>query len=1191
MDPRQPPPPQHPFSRNAAASPFTRPSFPPTNANPATSQPPYPPAPSHPPSHGPHPHPPSHPASHPPPSTGPPYSEMHARKPSDPPPYYPGARQYGGPEPGPGPMPPSTHSRHPSTSSIASGPGMTRAMPPPSSPPQQQGQQQQGGPGAHQMGGPYGPPAPRPPPVQVGPPTAFPRGRELPALESLTRTGQPGSSMSISSMLANREPPQYAPGPPPNAPGPGPGYNQQPVHASPRMHQATAPEYAPFRRPQTPEHHRMYDGRDPRGPTAASPPAYNSTPEVQRYGTPGAYPPRGPPMPLNEQGRDPREPPRMQNAGVPPRPNSQPKSFQPVGPPRMEVTRPPNEMYGHREEQLRPAPAEEYNPERPIRVLKYEEQQRFMPDRERHERERQERERHEREIEFRERERRERAMSGGDPGRPPHGMHPQEYARQMEQRAQQPYGRPPEPREQGNHWPRPGYEAARAPYDPTMHHGPPRHQEYPPASGPHFNNGPHQYVERHPMPPHQNAIPPPGPVHPQSYDSPDRQRMNHMHMDRQPQQHQLPPRSREEQAVPPPSVAYGGVGGPPMYDSPRNRTMEELNAPHGPQRNLLGVQEINRKGRISPLPQAVQGAQPQLAGPAGEPGIKSEFGRMFSGIGSGVGAISSPVPTGAQLPFNAMGLLRREEPEGALHEPVVEIVKPGRGKRRKLKEEDIRDEDGSTGRSTPVGGRAKKAKTHAHHHHQYVPVPGLPGQSSNVSSHHHHHHHHGMDQTGSPATAANASFKHVKGSTPVPSPTSGLARELPNAHHHHHSAPRSVPAKAVPPPRSPSPVILPKPKQIISSKAVLESVASYQRVHLGDVIYKPRLQPARAQDPRTGRPPRTPFKSTMEPLPYDMIRDKYNCTLTVKIGKEHLSSEVREEITRTRALWGTEVYTDDSDVIAACIHGGWIRGEWHKDVNISLLNLDQGYSVSDVREETGRQAATNGHSSIPPPSNLTVLDAPPKTGPMAVPENRDLHVQLVILPRLEKYASTTRFGIKSREFGGALASADDGRPRINATHDGISYMITEIRWLTNGGESQNRLRGKARRERIRKALREIELTPSWAKATSNGSAPGSERQGPSSKASSEVDKENQPQRHAQKMEVEAPQKQEEPKEAANEQEGAETGSKTASERTVASAEGNGVAVTEKAPGAAEATEPQAEAAVAPVATPAPEPTV
>ncbi|KAK4223628.1 histone deacetylation protein Rxt3-domain-containing protein [Podospora fimiseda] len=1143
MDPRQPPP-QLPFSRNAVASPFSRPSFPPASASASASatsqqqqqqsqqqQQQQPPPPQYPPG-------PSHPASHPP-STGAPYTDIHARKPSDPPPYYPASRKYP-PEHGPGPMPPSAHSRHPSTSSITSGPPMTRGLPPPTSPPQQHQPQQQHmqgqGPPGHQMGAPYGLPPPRPP---VGPPTAFPRGRELPALESLSRTAGSGSSMSISSMLGgpppSREPappPQYQQGPPSNGPGPGPGpgqgYNPQ-VHASPRMHPAQCPEYGSYRRPQTPEVHRLYEARDSRIPTALSPSAqnYNSTPEAQRYSTPQAYPPRGPQMPPTEHGRDQV---RMPNSGLPPRPNSQPKSFQPIAPPRpIEVGRPGPEMYGHREEMR---PSEEYNPERPIRVLKYDEQ-RFIPDRERqererqererhererHERERHERERHERELELREQEQRQRAMIGSDPARQ-HAMHQQqEYARQMEQRAAQ-YPHSRDPREQG-HWQRPGYEPARPPYDPAMHM-PPRHQEYPPASGTHYN-GPPQYLERHPQqgPPHPNSIPPP---HMQSYDSPDRQRMNMMHLERQQQQqHQLPPRSREEQGIPPPSVAHSSAGSHQMFDSPR-RSLDELSGPHGHQRNLLGVQEINRKGRISPLPQAVQGAQPQLSGPAGEPGIKSEFGRMFSGIGTGVGAISSPVAAGAQLPFNS-GLLRREEPDGPLHEPVVEPAKPGRGKRgRKLKEEDVRDEEGSTGRQTPVGGRAKKQK-HGHHHHQYVSNPNDDVVAeSNIPSHHHHHHHHGIiEQTTSPANAGNTPFKHVKGSTPVPSPTSALIRDPPGAHHHH-IAPRSAPKNA-PPVRSPSPAVVPKPKTVVISKAVLDSVAHLPRLHLGDVVYTPRLKPARAQDARTGRPPRSAYKSSMSPLPRELTNNKLNCTLTIKIGKEHLTKESREEITRTRALWGTDIYTDDSDVIAACIHGGWIRGEWPEDVDVNLMGLDEGYSVSDVRELNKRINGTgkNGPSSqlvAPTPSsqhqpNLIVHTEPPKNGPMLVPENRDLHVKLLVLPRLEKYSATTRFGIKSREFGGA--PVEDEGSRVRPVHDGLSYMVLEIRWLTNGGESQNRLRGKARRERIRKALREIEATPAWAKAPSSISSGGGEAKmlgagGENNKAGgSGSDKENGP---------------------------------------------------------------------------------
>ena len=278
--------------------------------------------------------------------------------------------------------------------------------------------------------------------------------------------------------------------------------------------------------------------------------------------------------------------------------------------------------------------------------------------------------------------------------------------------------------------------------------------------------------------------------------------------------------------------------------------------------------------------------------------------------------------------------------------------------------------------------------------------------------------------------------------------------------------------------------MIPKPKQIISSKAVLDSVAHRPRTHLGDVVYDPIIKTARLQDPRTGRPPRVGYSSTPRPLPWDLIEDRENCTLTMKIGKEHLTATAREEITSRRAVWGTDVYTDDSDVVAACIHAGWIRGEWPDEVDISMLGLDEGVNAAPEPEPTragGRSRNTGKNSTktpAPAPAKkplpvMNVLTEPPKTGPMVVPENRDLHVTLLILPRLEKYASTTRFGLKSREFGGIVTENEETRKR--AMHDGISFMVMGIRWVMNGGSSQNRLRGKARRERIRKALREVEL--------------------------------------------------------------------------------------------------------------------
>ncbi|KAG7116452.1 hypothetical protein HYQ44_007071 [Verticillium longisporum] len=248
--------------------------------------------------------------------------------------------------------------------------------------------------------------------------------------------------------------------------------------------------------------------------------------------------------------------------------------------------------------------------------------------------------------------------------------------------------------------------------------------------------------------------------------------------------------------------------------------------------------------------------------------------------------------------------------------------------------------------------------------------------------------------------------------------------------------------------------------------------------------------------------------------------------MTVKVSRTHLTKEAREEITYRRALWGTDVYTDDTDVVAACIHGGWIRGEW-SNVDVNMLDLDRGILFQDKepipnkrrkdkeRDEQARQEA----------NMATYLDKAPNTGPVQVQPDRDMQVTILILPRLEKYSSTVRFGVKSREWGGTYG----GRKSV---HDGISFMITAIRWVDNGAGAQNRLRGKARRERMRRAMAEVkavnwpegngsdqaattvtsvDMTGAWRKTAeakaANGQANPADKDG---KAPSDGDKENQP---------------------------------------------------------------------------------
>ena len=128
-----------------------------------------------------------------------------------------------------------------------------------------------------------------------------------------------------------------------------------------------------------------------------------------------------------------------------------------------------------------------------------------------------------------------------------------------------------------------------------------------------------------------------------------------------------------------------------------------------------------RGGRISPLPQAVQGAQGQMRGPASEPGIKNEFARMFSGIGSGVGsAMSTPVPleTGAPNSFPSSPT-RVDDSErgtpmngrrGASEQVKPRVASKSVRRSKKVKDEESRtDADGEgVGLARSFGGRAQK---------------------------------------------------------------------------------------------------------------------------------------------------------------------------------------------------------------------------------------------------------------------------------------------------------------------------------------------------------------------------------------------------------------------------------------------------------------------------------------------------
>jgi Histone deacetylation protein Rxt3 len=178
------------------------------------------------------------------------------------------------------------------------------------------------------------------------------------------------------------------------------------------------------------------------------------------------------------------------------------------------------------------------------------------------------------------------------------------------------------------------------------------------------------------------------------------------------------------------------------------------------------------------------------------------------------------------------------------------------------------------------------------------------------------------------------------------------------------------------------------------------------------------------------------------------------------VPRFYLTPDHREEIVRRRALWGSEIYTDDSDVIAACVHSGWVRGEWGDDVDVSMLDLIIGDTAEGASQRANDQGATKEPdkpiSSTPPVD--VVIKRPPSTGPMIPPPNCDLNVTILILPTLESYASTVSRGIRSRSW--------------SKNHDGLSFKIEHVKWVESMMGARER-GGEARRKRMKTRRDEV----------------------------------------------------------------------------------------------------------------------
>lgn len=238
-------------------------------------------------------------------------------------------------------------------------------------------------------------------------------------------------------------------------------------------------------------------------------------------------------------------------------------------------------------------------------------------------------------------------------------------------------------------------------------------------------------------------------------------------------------------------------------------------------------------------------------------------------------------------------------------------------------------------------------------------------------------------------------------------------------HHHHHHQQPVLPQKIF------------KPNTTIKISPVVKAAAKIPRRHLGFFVYSPVISV-----PDLHTPNRTKLNISIRPNLIPSFKDplQVNCTYTIRVSRTWLQHAEREAICAERFLWGAGIYSDDSDPIAAAIHSGFVKGAWGEWVDTTLLE----------------QVIKEQNPSIDIGDN--VPDSPVKP-----PDNKDLHITLLVLPQLERYAESVRYGIKSRAWP---EEAKD------APHDGVSFMVLNCEWLDEGSARGQERSGVARRKRL-----------------------------------------------------------------------------------------------------------------------------
>ncbi|KAI8918381.1 hypothetical protein DFJ77DRAFT_455346 [Powellomyces hirtus] len=238
---------------------------------------------------------------------------------------------------------------------------------------------------------------------------------------------------------------------------------------------------------------------------------------------------------------------------------------------------------------------------------------------------------------------------------------------------------------------------------------------------------------------------------------------------------------------------------------------------------------------------------------------------------------------------------------------------------------------------------------------------------------------------------------------------------------------------------------------VVNDERLMRVPRNSEQRHLGHIVYS---------GPRVRRPGSTRVEDIELSLLPRFTSEHHYATIDVRVPA-YLLTFKSNVATRKSAVWGTDVYTDDSDIVAMVIHSGWYKAIDSPDLQQaqlkalssaarrnSLVQAKPEKNANTTGEQRDLEDGAGGASSRPSEAEpLQVLPIPPLAPVMGTVDpcdglaSHDLHITLRILPRLVKYTGSLRNGIESRGWG--------------SSHDGESIRIETVKAVSKGSVSRH----------------------------------------------------------------------------------------------------------------------------------------